>query len=118
LRKALTLPLAILAILLSGIVGVVFLRVRANEKPPTVLLKWDPPAPKPGLSIAGYNIYRIEQDGTYKAIASGVKVPKYIDRDVRRGMSYRYYVQAVDAAGHESPLSNQASVEIPGAGHE
>jgi fibronectin type 3 domain-containing protein len=107
------LPVAILAILLLGIVGVVIFRVAANERSHSVLVKWSPPAPKPGPAVAGYNIYRSQPDGTYKPIASGVTAPSYVDRDVRSGMTYRYFVKAVDAAGHESPPSNPASATIP-----
>jgi fibronectin type 3 domain-containing protein len=113
LRRALRLPVAILAILLFGIVGVVLFRVAASEKTRSVLLKWNPPASTPGSTLAGYNIYRSQLDGTFRRIASGVTAPSYTDREVRNGAAYRYYVKAVDTAGRESPPSNNASVQIP-----
>ena len=100
-------------ILVLGIVGVVLFRVVASRGPRSVLLKWNPPDPKPGVTITGYNIYRSQLDGTFKPIASGVTTPSYVDRYVRSGASYRYFVKAVDAAGHESPPSDPASAVIP-----
>ena len=100
-------------ILFFGIVGVVLFRVAASDRPHSVLLKWNPPDPKPGVTVTGYNIYRSQLDGTFKAIASGVPTPSYVDREVRNGASYRYFVKAVDAAGHESPPSEPASAIIP-----
>jgi len=111
LRKASFLPVAILAILFSGIVGVVLLRVAADQKVHSVLLKWAPP-PKPGFAVAGYIVYRSRTDGPYQRIAS-VTAPTYTDRDVRSGVTYYYLVRAVDATGQESPISNQISATIP-----
>ena len=102
---------AILAILFSGIVGVVLLRVAANQKGHRVLLKWAPP-PKPSFAVAGYNVYRSRTDGQYRRIAT-VTTPTYTDRDVRSGVTYYYFVRAVDATGQESPISNQISTTIP-----
>jgi fibronectin type 3 domain-containing protein len=112
-RRASRLPIAILAALSLGIVGVVLFRVAASGRPHSVLLKWNPPDPKPGVTVTGYNIYRSQLDGTFKAIASGVTAPSYVDHDVRNGAAYRYFVKTVDAAGHESPPSGQASAVIP-----
>ena len=84
-----------------------------NEKPHTVLLNWNPPAPNPDSTVAGYNVYRTQPDGTYTQIASGVPGPSYIDGNVKRGKTYHYFVRAVDTAGHESPFSNPASAVIP-----
>jgi fibronectin type 3 domain-containing protein len=113
LRRASRLPVAILLILFFGIVGLVLFRVAAGGRPHSVLLKWNPPDPRPGVTVIGYNIYRSQLDGTFKAIASGVTNPTYVDRDVRNGASYRYFVKAVDAAGHESMPSDPASAVIP-----
>ena len=106
-------PVTILVILIIGIVGVVLFRVAASGRPHSVLLKWNPPDPKPGVTVTGYNIYRSQLDGTFKPIASGVTTPSYVDHDVRNGATYRYFVKAVDAAGHESPPSDPASAIIP-----
>lgn len=63
--------------------------------------------------MTGYNIYRSQLDGTYKPIASGVTAPSYVDRNVRSGATYRYFVRAVDAAGRESQPSNPVTAVIP-----
>jgi fibronectin type 3 domain-containing protein len=106
------LPLAIVAILLFGIVGAVLLRVGADEKPHSILLKWDPPAPKPGVTVTGYNVYRSQPDGTFAPLAS-VTAPTYLDDKVSNRTTYHYFVRAVNSAGEESPPSNQASATIP-----
>ena len=103
---------AILAILLSGIVGVVLFRVAADQKPRSVLLKWEPP-PKPAFTVAGYNVYRSPSDGDYERIASRVPATTYTDHGASSGKTYHYFVKAVDADGRESPISNQVTVTIP-----
>jgi fibronectin type 3 domain-containing protein len=96
-----------------GIVGVVLFRAIANDKPHSVLLQWNPPAPNPGSTVTGYKIYRSQPDGTYKPIASGVTAPTYVDHNVSDGTTYHYFVTAVDAAGHESPPTNPTMAVIP-----
>jgi fibronectin type 3 domain-containing protein len=113
LRRPSFLPVAILAIFLSGIVGVVLFRVAADQKPHTVLLKWNPPTPKPGSTVVSYEVYRSEPDGSFKKLASGVIAPSYVDHDVSSGKTYDYFVRAVDAAGNRSSPSNHASATIP-----
>ena len=105
-------PLAIVAILLFGIVGAVLLRVGADGKPHSVLLKWAPPAPKPGVTVTRYNVYRSQGDATFALVAS-VTAPTYLDDKVSNGTTYHYFVRAVNSAGQESPPSNQASATIP-----
>lgn len=113
MKRASRLTVAILLILFFGIVGLVLFRLAAGGRSHSVLLKWNPPDPRPGVTVTGYNIYRSQLDGTFKAIASGLTNPSYVDRDVRSGASYRYFVKAVDAAGHESMPSDPASAVIP-----
>lgn len=112
MRRTSFLAIAILAILVSGVVGVVLFRVAADEKPHSVVLKWNPPV-KPAFVVAGYNVYRSPTDGRYQRIASGVPTPTYVDHDVIRGKSYYYLIRAVDANGKESPNSNQVPATIP-----
>ena len=106
------LPLAILAILLIGIVGAVLFRVAADDKPHSILLKWNPPAPGAGPAVTGYKVYRTQPDGTYVPIAS-VTEPTYLDSAVSPGRTYGYFVESTDAAGHESRPSNYVSVTVP-----
>jgi fibronectin type 3 domain-containing protein len=111
LKRALRLPVAILTILFLGIVCAVLFRVTADEKPHSVLLKWNPPLNKPGVSVTGYKVYRSGPDGIYTSIAATV-VPTFTDTKVVHG-TYYYYVKAVNAGGEESPASNNAAVEVP-----
>jgi fibronectin type 3 domain-containing protein len=111
LKRALRLPLAIVAILLIGIVGAVLFRVGADDKPPSITLKWKPPAHKPGSTITSYKVYRTQPDRSFQSIAS-VTEPVYVDRAVRPGATYDYFVASVDADGRESPPSNYVSVTV------
>jgi fibronectin type 3 domain-containing protein len=111
LKRALRLPVAILVILLSGIVGVVLFHAAANERSRSVVLKWSPPAPKAGVTVTGYRVYRSRLDGTFEPLAF-VTDPTYVDNKVRRGASYRYYVTAVGDSGRESQPSTPASAVI------
>ena len=61
LRRAAFVPVAILAILVFAIVGLVLFRVaadqkprRVDQKPRRVVLTWKPSPPKPGVTVAGY----------------------------------------------------------------
>jgi fibronectin type 3 domain-containing protein len=112
LRRASFWPIAILAIVLTGIVGMVLFRVAADQKPHSVVLKWNPPAPKPGVTVAGYNVYRSEFGGAFQKLAYVVP-PTYTDDKVSSGKTYHYFVRAVDPAGQESPPSNRAEAAIP-----
>jgi fibronectin type 3 domain-containing protein len=112
LRRASLLPIAILAIVFSGVVGVVLFRVAADQKPHPVVLKWNPPVPQPGITVAGYNVYRSESDGPFRKVA-GVVAPTYTDDKVSSGKTYGYFVRAVDPAGQESPASNRTDATIP-----
>jgi len=98
---------------LTGIVGVMLFRVAADQKRHSVLLKWTPSRPKPGMTVASYDIYRSKADGSVEKVASGVTAPSYVDNNVRSGKTYDYYVRAVDAQGKVSPPSNHASVTVP-----
>jgi len=102
----------ILAILLFGIVGALVFRVGADDKPHSILLKWNPPAQGVGPAVVGYKVYRTQPDGTYVPIAT-VTAPTYVDSAITRGTTYRYFVQSTDAAGHESQPSNYVSVTVP-----
>ena len=65
--------------------------------------------------IAGYNIYRSEQEGTSgnKLNPELLLTPAFRDMNVVSGHRYFYTVTAVDRAGNESPLSAAASGEMP-----
>ena len=111
MRRASFVAVTILAILLCGIVGAVLFRVAAEQKPHSVLLKWEAPPPKPSVGVTGYRVYRRSSDGSYEAIAS-VTTTTYTDHAVRNGETYHYFVRSVNAKGDESPISNQVTVTI------
>ena len=91
----------------------VLFRVWASGRAHSVLLNWNPPDARPGVTVTGYNVYRTQLDGTFQPIASGVTASSYVDHNVRSGAAYRYFVKAVDASGRESAPSNPASAVIP-----
>lgn len=113
LKRAVLLPVAVVAIVGSGIVAAVLFRSGEAPKPRTVVLKWNPPAPKPGVTVASYQIYRCQGHGECGILASDVPAPSYADTKVTSGNTYDYYVRAVDTKGNVSPPSNQATVTIP-----
>jgi len=61
-------------------------------------------------SVAGYDIYRADDDGKLKAIRA-VRAQRWTDRSVMGGIAYRYHVRARDAAGMPSAPSNTAVVK-------
>lgn len=83
-------------------------RAGADDKQPSVVLKWNPPAPGAGSTVSGYKVYRSQPNRNYLPIAS-VEAPTYVDRNVESGTKYSYYVTSVDAAGRESLPSNYTS---------
>ena len=71
-------------------------------------------APDTEADLAGYNIYRHEQDGQAVKLNSGVvKVPAFRDTEVVPGHQYFYSVSAVDVRGNESSRSDEASETVP-----
>ena len=66
--------------------------------------------------VAGYDIYRADDNGKIKAIRA-VRARRWSDRTVIAGVEYRYHVRARDEAGTPSPASNIAVVnpEMPAA---
>jgi fibronectin type 3 domain-containing protein len=113
LRRAALVPVAILTILFFGIVGLVLFRVAADQKPHRIVLTWKPSPPKPGATLAGYEIYRSQAGGPFKKLATGVTSPTYTDTQVKSGETYYYYVTAINPAGEASPASNRTDAVIP-----
>ncbi len=113
MRKAPIKRLAILGIVCGGVAGLVLFRVLADQNR-TVLLKWNAPPAKAGVTVAGYNVYRaIQSGGPFEKIASSVTGTAFTDRNVTSGVTYYYMVSAVDASGEESKPSQEASAAIP-----
>jgi fibronectin type 3 domain-containing protein len=75
-------------------------------------LSW---AINPETDIAGYNIYRSEEQhrpGT-RINAELLQTPAFRDMNVATGREYFYTVTAVDRSGNESPAGAPASGSIP-----
>ncbi len=71
-------------------------------------------APDTESDLAGYNVYRHEQDGqAVKLNADVVKSPAFRDTEVVSGHQYFYSVSAVDVRGNESARSDEASETAP-----
>jgi hypothetical protein len=78
---------------------------------PFIDLIW---APDTESDLAGYNIYRHEQDGQpVKLNSDAVKTPAYRDSEVVAGHQYFYSVSAIDVRGNESARSEEASETVP-----
>jgi hypothetical protein len=78
---------------------------------PFIDLIW---APDTESDLAGYNVYRHEQDGQVVKLNSDVvKTPAYRDTEVVAGHQYFYSVSAVDVRGNESTRSEEASETVP-----
>ena len=78
-------------------------------------LSW---AISPETDIAGYNVYRSEQDGVQgtKQNTELLIAPAFRDMNVQPGRRYIYSVTAVDRSGNESPLSEVVSSGVPAEG--
>ena len=73
-------------------------------------ITWNAPVDQGVSNLTGYNIYR---DGTLIARVSATQL-WYNDSEVKNGVTYTYYVTAVNSVG-ESEGSNEVSVTIGGA---
>jgi hypothetical protein len=80
-------------------------------QPPFIDLIW---APDSEADLAGYNVYRREEDGrTVKLNSELVRTPAYRDKNVIPGKTYFYSISAVDVYGNESGQSTEASETVP-----
>jgi fibronectin type 3 domain-containing protein len=60
-----------------------------------------------------YKIYRgMASGGPYTAIATGLSVTSYVDKNVQSGTTYYYVATAVNASNQESAYSNQTTASI------
>lgn len=80
-------------------------------QPPFIDLVW---APDSEADLAGYNVYRRDENGTTVKLNSGlIKTPAYRDTNVAPGKSYTYSASAVDIHGNESARSEEVSETVP-----
>ncbi len=79
---------------------------------PFVDLTW---APNTDPDLAGYNLYRREDNGAWTRINAALALtPTYRDGNVAAGSTYLYAVTAVDVHGNESERSQPALETVPG----
>ena len=77
---------------------------------PFIDLIW---APNTEPDLAGYNVYRREQDGhPSKLNSDAVKSPAFRDTEVVPGHEYFYSISAIDVRGNESARSEEASEAV------
>ena len=76
--------------------------------PHSVVLSWGPSP----TSVVGYRVYRDNGSG-FSPLTSVIPDLTYTDTAVVSGNTYLYAVTAIDAAGDESPFSNEATAVIP-----
>jgi len=63
--------------------------------------------------LSHYKIYRREDSNTeFAIIGSEVKENRYLDKTVKKGKNYFYYITAVDNNGNESDESNKRSEQF------
>ncbi len=93
--------------------------LRAIAVTGAVELAW---SPNSEADLAGYNVYREQQGAEPTAPAEAaaprrklnaalLDIPLFRDETAAANREYRYTVTTVDAAGNESPVSNEESVE-------
>ncbi len=76
----------------------------------TVALSWQAST----STVSGYRVYRSTASGAgFSPLGSTISALSYSDATVSNGSTYYYVVTAVDAAGNESPNSNQVTAVIP-----
>jgi fibronectin type 3 domain-containing protein len=76
---------------------------------PTVDLSW---TRNKESDLAGYNLFRGEDDRPLTVYAEGVALPTFADRNVGAGKRYRYAVSAVDKKGNQSGRSPEVAVRV------
>jgi hypothetical protein len=85
----------------------------AVPSPGAVRLAWRP-SPEPDVAL--YAIYRAAGDDAFARVGTtGGGITTFVDRDVQRGVAYRYAVTALDRAraANESGRSNEARATAP-----
>jgi hypothetical protein len=83
----------------------------ASGEPKVVDLSW---SINLETDLAGYRVYRSEQESTQGELLTKdlLPTPAYRDTSVRNGQKYWYRVTAVDKAGNESAPSQPIAVEV------
>jgi fibronectin type 3 domain-containing protein len=80
-------------------------------QPNFIDLTW---SPNSDAELAGYNVYRREEDGqAVKINPELAKIPTYRDGNIQPGKKYFYSITAVDLRGNESAHSEESSENVP-----
>ena len=112
-KASLYVSLAVIA-LLAAVVILWLVSKPHGDAAHSVTLTWNGPRLRPGVVLAGYNVYRRTAEGSHLVkIAERVAGPPYEDRLVNGGRKYIYAVTALDQTGRESRFSSEVSAEIP-----
>ena len=83
-----------------------------NGAGPSIDLSWQPDTE---ADLAGYIVYRREDNGDWQKISPQQPVvgPAFHDAQVQPGHTYHYAVSAIDQGGHESARSAEAKETVP-----
>jgi hypothetical protein len=83
-----------------------------SSSEPSIDLSWQPVT---DADLAGYRVYRREDDGAWQRISPAQPLvgPAFRDDHIQPGHAYRYAVSAVDQGGHESARSAEAEETVP-----
>jgi hypothetical protein len=83
-----------------------------NGEAAAIDLSWQPDT---DADLAGYVVYRRENDGEWQRISPATPTiePAFHDAHVQAGHSYRYAVSAVSKDGQESDRSDEAQETVP-----
>jgi hypothetical protein len=96
----------------TGLVAVATVGEGGTAPQTSIDLSWQPDAEG---DVAGYAVYRHEDDGAWMRVSPAAPVvgPAFHDAAVQAGHSYAYAVTAIDTKGHESARSAEAAERVP-----
>jgi hypothetical protein len=84
--------------------------LQASSAPNSIELNWERNTEE---DLNGYRLYRAEGSGALEKVGDVSVLPRYSDRKVEHGKTYRYAVSALDQAGNESPQCAPIEVIFP-----
>ena len=95
-----------------GLAAVATAANAASGSPAFIDLSWQP---NPEPDLAGYEVYRREEQTPWERISGDQPVvgPAFHDALVLPGHTYRYAVSGIDKGGHESARSAEAAETVP-----
>ena len=97
-----------------GLLAAAFLLLPSRDTAHRVTLTWQAPAPRTGITVIGFNVYRrILESSSFVKIGENVPGPPYEDHLVTSNRTYVYVVTTVDATGRESRFSAEVKAQVP-----